>query len=133
MGLTMSTTPSSVFPKASIRYVALVNAAVLKILSDHYAPEIENWMKDNASWEDRTGNARQALWAEATALVAGAMVQFGHGANIPYGLYLETLYSGKYAIIGPALDYFAPKIWADIKSLLGNRRGAALLTSENYG
>jgi hypothetical protein len=77
------------------------------------APEIENWMKANASWTDRTGNARQTLYAEVIPMLAEIVVRIGHGMD--YGFWLETRFAGRYAILSPALDYWAPKILQDIR------------------
>ena len=81
-----------------------------------YQAEIETWMKTNARWIDRTGNARQSLYAEVTRLTDSVLLAFDHGMD--YGFYLELSHAGRYAIIAPALDEFAPRIWRDVKALL---------------
>jgi hypothetical protein len=86
-------------------------------LAARYAPEIEAWMKQNAIWTDRTGNARQTLSAEAAELSAGLIeITLSHG--VEYGIWLELAHGGSYAIIGPAIDYFAPRIWADVQRMV---------------
>jgi hypothetical protein len=73
-------------------------------------------MKQNAVWTDRTSNARQTLWAEAFDFSDVVVLAFGHGVS--YGTFLELANQGRYAIITPAIDYFAPKIWQDAQRLL---------------
>ena len=120
MGLQMDQDLTVLWGKGTDAYSRKIKTVVYQILQS-YEPQIANWMKDNAGWTDRTGNARQALWAEAQAFIKGAAIKFGHG--VPYGKYLEVIGSGQYAIIAPALDYFAPKIWADIEALFGSGVG----------
>lgn len=62
--------------------------------------------KVNAPWTDRTGNARAGLHAA---------VNFGPEQNffaelilahsVYYGIYLETRFSGKFAILMPTVNY----------------------------
>ena len=73
--------------------------AQLMVECEEQAPETESWMKANAPWEDRTGNARDALWAEAFGTPAAVGIDVGHGEDIEYGAYLETVSNGRYGII----------------------------------
>ena len=114
MGFTWKVPPEKAFPELATAYTRAIDAAVLQ-LANSYAPEIAAWMKQNAPWTDRTGNARQTLDSEVIELAHSIVIAFGHGVD--YGKYLENSNAGKYAIIGPALDYFAPRIWADVRGL----------------
>lgn len=81
-----------------------------------YASDVEAWMKANAPWTDRTGNARQGLFAICDDLVQQVVITFGH--YVTYGKYLEFKNQGRFAIVSPALDYFLPLIIADVQALL---------------
>lgn len=107
--------PEKVFVSGMQAYTAEIIAAVTQLLMA-YAPRIEAWMKENALWTDRTGNARQTLYAEAGELLAGAYVAFDYGVD--YGFWLEYANGGKYQIIAPALDKFGAEIWADVQRLM---------------
>lgn len=110
-----SVTPEQAFGDLMDAYGDDIHSAI-KALADRWAPEIESWMKSNAKWQDRTGNARQTLYTEVEELSSIAIgIIMGHGVD--YGKYLELSNGGVYAIIGPALDYFAPKVWADVQAL----------------
>lgn len=110
-----SVTPEQAFGDLMEQYGRDIHAAI-KSLADRWAPEIEAWMKSNAKWTDRTGNARQSLYAEVEELSSIAIgIIMGHGVD--YGIFLELSNGGVWAIIGPALDYFAPKVWADVQKL----------------
>lgn len=108
--------PTEVWPDGAERYARRIRAAVFRLMQ-RYAPEMEAWMKANAPWTDRTGNARQSLEAEAQELGNQALrVLMQHG--VEYGIFLELAHGGNWAIIGPALDEFAPRIWRDVQALL---------------
>lgn len=72
------------------------------------------WMKANAPWEDRTGEARSGLKGnvqfnagvgpEGTAM----RIFLGHGVD--YGIHLELGMGGRFQIIKPGLDRLAAKL-----------------------
>lgn len=76
--------------------------------AEQLALTMEDYAKANASWEDRTGDARDSLKAVAVHGVDVSTVSLGYGPSIFYGYYLENfVYSGvSYAIIGPTIDFF---------------------------
>ncbi len=81
-----------------------------------YAPEIENWMKVNAPWTDQTGAARNGLAARYYSDSESTGIILFH--QVPYGLWLEVRYSGKYAIIDPALQEWGPRVMAGLTGTL---------------
>lgn len=80
------------------------------------APEIEAWMKANAEWADRTGNARQSLYTDVETLLTEIALVMDHG--VEYGKWLELAHQGRYAIVTRALDHWAPILWDDVKAML---------------
>lgn len=110
------TDPETAFAELGQAYADEITRGVFAICQG-YAPEIENWMRANAVWVDRTGNARQSLWSDAE-MVTQTTVELVLSHGVDYGKWLELLHAGKYAIIAPALDYFAPKVWADVVRML---------------
>jgi hypothetical protein len=88
----------------------------LNALLQYYAPEVENWMKSNAPWTDRTGNARNGLAARAYQDKDGHGIILYH--QVPYGIWLEIRFNGEYAIIGPALQYWGPLVMSGVKDML---------------
>lgn len=79
-----------------------VDAAVGKTV-DYFTIRAEAYMKENAPWTDRTGNARNTLHAEA---FHEPPVQHGivcaHG--MPYGFWLEVIQEGRFEIINPTIE-----------------------------
>lgn len=110
------TDPEVAFVELAQEYWAAIHHGIYQ-LAQRYAPEIENWMKSNAPWQDRSGGARQTLFSDVED-IAGTMIDLIMSHGVEYGRFLEMNYGGRWAIVGPALDYFAPKIWADVQNLL---------------
>jgi hypothetical protein len=93
---------------------------------DATADEITQWMQENAVWEDRTGQARDLLRADLVRFSDRTVQIIMHydpveerkSGSKHYSLYLETMQAGAYAILGPALDEWGPRIVQDIQEIL---------------
>ena len=72
------------------------------------AHEIEMAAKANAPWEDQTGDARRGGTAEMGVEGAEAYIELYH--TVDYGLWLELIQDGRFAIIMPTLEQLAPGI-----------------------
>jgi hypothetical protein len=116
MGLTWEVPPEQAFEALATAYTSAIHRGVV-IIYQRWAPEIANWMKENAPWTDRTGNARQGLYT-AVENVVNTMVELIMSHGVEYGIFLELKNAGHFAIVNPALDYFAPKIWQDVRELV---------------
>jgi hypothetical protein len=94
----------------------------LESIIERYKVQIEQWMRQNAKWTDRTGNARRGLHAEVEILGDDIYsIVLDHADSVSYGVWLELRWHGKYAIIQPALDTFAPLIFAEVRRLVDGR------------
>ena len=114
--VTWQVPPEQALPDLAEAYASAIHKGVLAI-AQRWAPQIANWMKQNAPWEDRTSHARQTLYTEVTD-VTNQMVSLTLSHGVYYGIFLEVNNAGRYAIINPALDHFAPLIWADVQRML---------------
>ena len=92
------------------RLLPAVDAAV-SLVFDGFEARAETYMRTNARWQDRTGNARNGLRAQhvGTPMVEHQLVLYH---TMPYGFWLEVRWSGRYAIIGPAMFHTAPELTA---------------------
>lgn len=117
MGFRWETTPETAFTRLAEAYTSALHRGVRAIALAR-APEIENWLKDNASWTDRTGNARQTLHTEVEDVV-NRMVRIILSHGVDYGIYLELSNAGRYAIVNPGLDHWAPILWRDVREMMG--------------
>lgn len=62
-----------------------------------------------APWDDRTGMARDGLWVEVYEEDGDVYLDLGH--TMDYGLYLETIQNGRFAIIMPTLERYAGQLF----------------------
>lgn len=97
-----------------------VEDAVMSVL-EYQAPIVENYMKQNAPWNDQTGNARQGLRAEAYDLGGGEKGIILYG-QVPYQIWLEVKYSGRDAIIVPTIQVMGPQVMQALDGILGKIR-----------
>lgn len=107
--------PEQAFTKAYADWEKRLTDAIY-LLELRYAAEIEQWMKQQAVWTDRTANARQSLYAEV--VIEGQVYILGFDYGVEYGFWLEFAHQGRFAIIAPAADYFWPKFVADLQALV---------------
>lgn len=90
------------------RLLPQVDAGV-DLAFDFMCDKAENYARTNAPWTDRTGNARNGLFAAHTKIpmVEHRLIVYH---TMPYGLWLEVRWSGRYAIIGPTMLHIAPQL-----------------------
>lgn len=72
------------------------------------AQEILDYAKSNAPWGDRTGDARHLLDVDVSQEGESVIIQLYH--QVDYGLWLEVIQNGRFAIIMPTLERFAGKV-----------------------
>jgi hypothetical protein len=83
---------------------------------EYWDSRIESHMKINAPWKDRTGNARIGLFAKA-GHERGQRHWIDLGHRVPYGIWLEIRWEGRYAIVFPTLIMFGPRIMKTLNKL----------------
>lgn len=82
----------------------------------YMTPEIESYMKSNAKWTDRTSNARNGLRAVTDFSDGSYAIVMFH--SVPYGIWLEVRFSGRYAIIEPTVQAMGPVVMENVQHLL---------------
>lgn len=76
---------------------------IIKQVAQEWQGILEPYMKENAPWDDQSGNARQTLHAFVEELSNDTVrLYLAHG--VEYGLHLETRFAGRYAIIWPTIQ-----------------------------
>ena len=101
-GLTWtSDTLTANFSQASNRAVQY-----LARTTEYYSFRSETYAKSKAKWTDRTGNARGSLSGTYEANISSNSARFeitiSHG--MPYGIWLELRWNGKFAIINKTVE-----------------------------
>lgn len=90
----------------------------VKAAVEALAEEMKQWAQANAPWQDQTGDARRELQAGVTWTDENNFVIWlGHGADIYYGVWLEVRWGGKFAIILPTIQHFAPLIGDRVRAM----------------
>lgn len=87
---------------------------------DRYANEVETYARTNAPWSDRTGDARSGLGTETMANEGSLTLELFH--TVDYGLWLEHIQNGHFAIIMPTLERYAPAIMRDVEEAISKAR-----------
>lgn len=82
----------------------------------HVAPQALEYMKTNAPWTDRTTNARDGLQSEVVISTNRVAIVLYH--TMPYGVFLETRWGGKFGIIRDTVQIFAPKYVETVGKLM---------------
>lgn len=80
------------------------------------------YAKQNAPWVDRTSNARNGLFARPERDAPTYRIIIGH--SVPYGVWLEVRWAGRYQIIRPTVDHEGPELMDTVSKMFsGMSRG----------
>lgn len=88
---------------------------------EHVAQEAEDYARSNAPWEDRTGDARAGLHADVES--EGGVITLTLSHDVDYGIFLELIENGKFAIIMPTLEIYGPKAIYESGGVVTSVRG----------
>jgi hypothetical protein len=84
--------------------------------ADNLARQAALEMRQEAPWQDQTGEARRSLFGRAWQSPDGKVtLTLGHGVD--YGIYLEFKNGGRFAIVGPTLLRLYPELEAAMRSI----------------
>lgn len=80
------------------------------------APHVQDYMRQNASWQDRTGNARNGLFAQpfSRGKVHGIVAYH----TMPYGFWLEVRWNGRYSIIMPTIRVMGKEVMSTLNKIM---------------
>lgn len=93
----------------NLTYRLAATGPMLEELADKAAREIQDYAQQNAPWTDRTGEARDSLTATASYDSGEVTIDLAHGVD--YGYWLEVIQNGRFAIILPTLELYAPRFF----------------------
>ena len=85
-----------------------------RLAIEKLASDMEAYAKENASWQDRTGDARALLKGDALHDEANdiSIAYLSHG--VPYGIWLEIMNSGEFAIVMPTVLEFQSRFMSAV-------------------
>lgn len=97
------------------KYGERVITAVLALCTNE-AARAQNDMRNTATWQDRTGNARSGLLVTVKKQGDQIVIYLIH--SMEYGINLELNNGGRYAIILPTLESFSNELRRLLTELL---------------
>ena len=116
----------------NLRNLAVELPMALDAIMEYQAPLVQSHARTNAPWTDRTSTARNGLMAQPFTEASGpgrdtsgrfTKGSANHGIvlfhSVPYGIWLETRFSGKYAIILPTIEVKGPDVMRMVNKLMG--------------
>jgi hypothetical protein len=98
------------------RYEKAVNDAIKGELKST-AEEMQGYARENAPWQDRTGNARRGLTGSWGLNKYVYYVKLAH--SVDYGVYLELSNEKRFEIIAPTMQKFGAGLYSRIKDKIG--------------
>lgn len=107
-------------PDLLAKRVGDYGARLLKAIQDlaqTFAAKIATAARANATWQDRTGNARQSLTGICVNTATGVVIYLA--GLMSYSIWLEVANAGKYAVILRTLQQFYGPLMAAIRALIG--------------
>lgn len=75
--------------------------ASIRMYAETAALKLQNHMRDEAPWTDRTGDARKRLTGLVQKVAGGYKIVLSHGVD--YGIWLELAHEKRFAIIQPTI------------------------------
>lgn len=78
------------------------------------AIDILAYAQENAPWSDRTGDARSGLDVDVDSDGDSITLQLFH--TVDYGLWLEVIQNGRFAIIMPTLEHFSSQVLGSVNA-----------------
>jgi len=98
-------------------YADKVEYALVQVAT-YFKAVFEAYAKENASWTDRSANARQTLHAWVNE-VSHDTVELYLSHGVEYGLWLEVRFAGKYQIVWPTIQAHLQAVSLMLKGIFG--------------
>lgn len=93
---------------------------VMAAAVEYHATRAEEYARANAPWTDQTSNARNGLRAVAVHAKHKHAIVVHH--SVPYGIWLEVRWEGKYAIITPTILHEGKEVMQTVGALMATMR-----------
>ena len=114
---------------AGLRYYGTSVHSCLNTVGRNAASRMEDYAKQNRPWTDRTGNARRTMegvfaWdpENMPGHSSGDICSVGVEGHMPYSVFLELGYGGRYSVLAPTVHHFAPAVLLELADGIGSVR-----------
>lgn len=105
---------------ANVKRMHIFNRAAMLAAAQYIAPQAEAHMRTSARWTDQTGNARSGLRASVVVEDGGNRIAIVLFHSVSYGIWLETRWNGRYAIIRPTVQIYGSRTLRALSEKLGS-------------
>lgn len=113
-------TPEDPWAQLAQQQVDAIEADLVRLI-DELTDEVAGWMRANARWQDRTGDARAGLWADVEHVTRQTVyLLMSHDVTLNYTWFLEYAHRGRFAILADAADHFWPVLWRGAQRIVRN-------------
>lgn len=113
--------PGAYFAAITKQRVDAIEADAVQLIND-LTEQAETWMKENARWNDVTGDARQALYADIEHMVRQSVtLLMSHGPAIDYAWALEG--NPRTTLLGDAVDHWQPVVFRGVQEIVRRHSG----------
>lgn len=110
-----------------VKAAAPAFATIIPKVMEYEATDAQNFMRTNAPWTDRTANARQGLFARYAGQNEDGLHTMVLYHTMPYGIWLEVKWAGKYKIIMPATEQAGRNVMKSLTGALSLLKGGGAL------
>jgi hypothetical protein len=86
----------------------------------YHETTVQDYARSNAPWTDRTTNARGGLFAKAYRSAKAHGIVLYH--TVPYGIWLEVRWGGKYRIIVPTIQKQGVAVMRTLQGVLARMK-----------
>jgi len=102
-------------------------AFYLSRTTEYYSLHAETYAKTKAPWTDRTGNARSGLGSAWSANISAEHAKFEIDIyhRVPYGIWLEVKYNGKFSIINKTVNIEGNKFFKTANQVMAKMFGGS--------
>lgn len=122
MSFSWTVTPEQAFIPLYALYAERIESEIVA-LANGLTDEIADYMKAEARWTDRTGNARAGLYSDVIHVARQSVtILASHGPAIPYAIYLETVSAGRFGIIADTIDWWGPRVFHEVQAIMARVR-----------
>ncbi len=109
--------------KARLNKAGLKASGAIQAYFNSKTSEFEEYMKANAPWTDRTGDARRGLKATVSWSKAGYVSTMELSHSVYYGVYLELSMEKRFAIIEPTVRVKGPDLMSGVGAIMTSTFG----------
>lgn len=111
MTITWNIRPEDVWPRIVQAQVDAIEADIVTLVNSLLDP-VQEWMKANHRWQNRTGAAETGLYTDLLRVARQSVhLLMSHGPTISYSVYLEYGFAGRLSILGDTADNFWPLLY----------------------